>query len=366
MSQTVIPFGDVKAQKKWSANLAIDTLEKGYFSKKFVGKGDNNIIEEKTDLESDQGDKVSFDLSVQLRGKPTQGDKRVKGNEENLKFYTDEVIIDQTRKTVSAGGKMTRKRTAIDLRKTARNRLGDYWAKYMDELMFMYLSGSRGMNEDFIEDEDFTGHAGNPLQAPDSGHHLFGGDAVSLATLATTDKMTTNLVERAVTLATMMRARDPNTANMVPVTVEGEARYVMVMSPYQEHDMRTAAGSGWLDVQKAAAGAEGNKSRIFKGGLGMINNVILHSHASTIRYNDAGVGASLPAARALFLGRQAGVCAYGVGKGARFSWEEEVEDFGNEPVVCCGTIVGVKKTRFNNKDFGSIAIDTYAAEPVGA
>lgn len=364
MSQTVIPFGDPKAQKKWSANLAVDTLAKSYFSKKFVGKGDNNIIEEKTDLESDQGDRVSFDLSVQLRGKPTQGDNRVKGKAENLKFFTDEVIIDQLRHTVSAGGKMTRKRTAHDLRKVGRARLGDYWSKYMDELMFIYLSGARGMNEDFIEDDDYTGHAGNPLQAPDDQHVMFGGDAVSKATIDAADTMSRDLIERAVTIAAMMRARDPNTANMVPVTISGEARYVCVMSPYQEHDMRTATGqSGWLELQKAAAASEGSNNRIFKGNLGMINNVILHSHSSVIRFNDFGAGSNVEAARALFMGRQAGVCAYGVGSGARFSWKEEVEDFDNEPQVCAGTIVGIKKTRFNGSDFGVMAIDTAAKAP---
>lgn len=364
MSQTVIAFGDPKAQKKWSANLAVDTLTKSYFTKKFQGKGDNNIIEEKTDLESDAGDRVSFDLSVQLRGKPTQGDVRLKGNEESLKFYTDEVVIDQTRKSVSAGGKMSRKRTAHDLRKVGKARLGDYWSKYMDELTFIYLSGARGINQDFIEDEDFQGHGGNPIQAPDADHILFGGMATSKGTITEADKMTRDLIEVACTQATMMRAQNPQTANMVPVTIEGEARYVCVMSPFQEHDMRTATGaSGWLELQKAAAAAEGSKNKIFKGGLGMINNCILHSHQSGIRFSDYGVGADVSAARALFMGRQAGVVAYGTGKGARFDWKEEVEDYGNEPTVASGTIVGVKKTRFNKKDFGVMAIDTAAKPP---
>lgn len=364
MAQTVVPFGDVKAQKKWSTNLAVDVLTKGYFQKKFVGVGSNNIIEQKTELESDQGDRISFDLSMQLRGKPTEGDERVEGKEENLKFYSDEVQIDQTRKSVSAGGKMTRKRTAHDMRKIARDRLGDYWAEYMDQLMFIYLSGARGMNEDFIEDENFTGRAGNALQSPDSQHHLFGGSATSKATLTATDKMNRELIEQAQTVAGMMRAADPETANMMPVLVEGEERYVTVMSLYQEYDLRTAAGtSGWLEIQKAAAGAEGNKSKIFKGGLGMIANTILHCHKSTVRFNDYGVGGDLPAARALFMGRQAGVVAYGTPKGAKFSWFEKLVDGDNEPIVISGTICGCKKTRFNNKDFGLMALDTYAKTP---
>ena len=71
------------------------------------------------------------------------------------------------------------------------------------------------------------------------------------------------------------------------------------------------------------------------------------------------------AGRALFLGKQAGVVAYGTKKGLKFDWQEETKDFGNEPTVASGTICGVKKSRFNNRDFGVIAIDAAAADPNG-
>lgn len=364
MGQTVIPFGDAKAQKKWSGQLFLDTAKKSYFQRKFVGEGENNIIQRKTELDSDAGDKISYDLSVQLRGKPTQGDNRVKGKEESLKFYTDEVAIDQIRHPVSAGGKMTRKRTAHDLRKVAKDRLSDYWSQYIDELNFIYLSGARGMNEDFIEDTDYAGHAGNPIDAPDAQHLLFGGDATSKATIATDDSMTRELVERATVRARMMRATDPKAANMIPVDINGERHYVMLMSPFQEHSLRTESGAaGWMEIQKAAAAAEARNSPLFKGGLGMINNTVLHSHESVIRFNDYGAGANLPAARSLFMGRQAGVVAYGTAGGLRFFWKEEMDDYDNEPTVVAGTIIGVKKTRFNGKDFGVMALDTYAKNP---
>jgi N4-gp56 family major capsid protein len=364
MAQTVIPFGDPKAIKKWSAKLFLETAKKSYWDTRFVGESENSVIQRKTELESDAGDRISFDLSVQLRGKPVHGDNRAKGTEENLKFYTDEVIIDQIRKTVSAGGKMTRKRTAHDLRRVAKDRLSDYWSMYIDELYFMYMSGARGINEDFIEPTDYTGHAGNAFLPPDAQHLLYGGDAQSKATLDATDVMTRLMIERAVVKAKMMRAKDPKTANMMPVTVNGEKHYVCLMSPFQEHDLRNETGErGWLEVQKAAAGAEGRNNPIFKGSMGMINNVVLHSHESAIRFNDYGAGSNVAAARALFMGRQAGVVAFGTAGGLRFTWKEEMDDFDNEPTVCAGTIIGVTKTRFNGRDFGICAIDTAAKDP---
>lgn len=365
MAQTVIPFGDPKAIKRWSASLAVDQIKKSYFERKFVGTDQNSVIQRKTELESDAGDTISFDLSVQLRGEHVQGDNRLEGKEEQLKFFTDQVMIDQARKAVSAGGRMSRKRTAHNIRQIAKDRLSDYWAKFMDEILFIYLSGARGINRDFLFPLGYAGHAGNPVQAPDAGHLLYGGAATSKATLTSTDKMTRAVVEKAAVLGTMLQAQDPDAANMAPITIDGEEHYVMLMSPYQAYDLRTSDTTGWLDIQKAAAAAEGRNNPIFKGGLGMINNVVLHQHRNAIRFSDYGAGANVTAARALFMGRQAGVIAYGTTGGMRFDWKEEMKDYDNEPTVAAGTIFGVKKSRFNGKDFGVISIDTATANPNG-
>lgn len=363
MAQTVIAWGDPKAKKAWSTGLAVDQVKKAYFEKKFVGTDENSIIQRKTELESDAGDRVSFDLSVQLRGEATEGDARLEGKEENQKYYTDEVIIDQVRHAVSAGGAMTRKRTNLNLRGNARRLLSDYWARFNDEMMFIYLSGARGINKDFLFSLDWAGRAGNPLQAPDSGHLLYGGAATSKATLTANDKMTRAVIEKAQVKATMLQAQDPENANMVPVSIDGEEHYCIVMNPFQAHDLRTASGSEWLDVQKAAAAAEGKANPIFKGGLGMIKNVVLHEHRNSIRFSDYGAGSNVNAGRALFLGRQAGVVAYGTSGGMRWDWKEETKDYGNEPTVASGAIFGFKKARFNGRDFGVLSIDTAATDP---
>lgn len=362
MTSTVVAFGDPKAQKKWSTDLAVDTRKQSYFEK-FIGKDRNSIIQRKTELESDAGDKISFDLSVKLRNKATEGDKRLEGNEENQRFYSDEVYIDQLRHAVSAGGRMSRKRTSHDMRELAKSQLSEYFAQLFDELCFIYLSGARGMNQDFLWGPEFAGHANNPIQAPDGEHILYGGSATSKASLTASDKMSRLLIERAQNKARMMQARNPKTANMVPVNIEGGKHYVCVMSVDQEFDMRTNEGSGWLEVTRALATAEGRNSPLVKSGLGMMGNTILHSHESVIRFSDYGAGGNVNAARALFMGRQAGVVAYGTSGGLKYDWKEETKDYGNEPTVASGFIAGVKKSRFNDFDFGVIALDTAAKDP---
>lgn len=361
--KTVVPVGDAKAVKRWSAELFLDTAKKSYFERKFIGTSDNSIIQRLTDLESAAGDTITYDLSLQLKKKPIYGDDRAQGKSEELKFATDEVKIDQMRAPVSAGGRMTRKRTLHDLRRVAKDRLGDYWSRFMDETMFIYLSGARGINEDYIEDVTWVGHAGNAIQAPDAGHLIYGGNATAKVNVDSADIMSKTVVEKASVKAQMIRSVDPENPNMLPSMIEGEGRFVLLMSPFQTHSMRTADTTGWMEIQKAAAAAEGKNNPIFKGGLGMIKNVVLHEHESVIRFSDYGSGVNLPAARALFLGRQAGVCAYGTSGGTRFEWKEELTDFGNQVDIAAGTVLGIKKTRFKSRDFGVISIDTYAVDP---
>jgi N4-gp56 family major capsid protein len=177
--------------------------------------------------------------------------------------------------------------------------------------------------------------------------------------------MTLSVIDKAKTKATMMGGGTEGTPQIQPIMVDGEEAYCLLMNPWQEYDLRTATTTGgWLDIQKSLATSLGKNSPIIKGALGMHNNVVLHSHKSVIRFSDYGSGSNVKAARSLFIGRQALACAFGSsGGGLRFDWNEESRDNGNQAVITTGAIFGVKKVRFNSKDFGLIAIDTAAADP---
>lgn len=98
----------------------------------------------------------------------------------------------------------------------------------------------------------------------------------------------------------------------------------------------------------------------------MYNNVVLHEHQAVIRMADYGSGNNVEAARALFLGVQAAVIAFGSkGNGLRFGWYEEERDSGNQVVISTHSIFGISKVQFNAKDFGIMAIDTAAKQPAG-
>ena len=141
----------------------------------------------------------------------------------------------------------------------------------------------------------------------------------------------------------------------------------MLMNPWQTYDLRKSTTPGeWLDLQKAATAAEGNKNNIFKGTLGMYNNVVLHEHKALVRFSDYGAATPpvIQACRGLFIGEQAGALAFGSpGTGLRFGWHEETRDNGNQVVITTSSIFGMKKVNWNGKDYGVMAIDTAAKKP---
>jgi N4-gp56 family major capsid protein len=379
MSGTIVGVGDAKAVKRYSAFLAVDVGRESYFNRKFMGVGATaeTPIQVLPQLENDAGDQITYDLVMQLRMAPVEGDTTLRGKEEDLKFATDSMYIDQMRSGVNTGGKMTRKRTIHDLRAVSRRRQGEWWAKVFDELLFMYLSGARGVNTDYIFPTTYTGFAGNSLTAPDATYHLIYGDpngaaaATSKSDLDANDKMTLSTIERCVARCSTMGGGSLGVPAMQPIRIDGEEHYVLLMHPWQAFQLRTNSTTGqWLDIQKATAAAVGNKSPMFSGALGMYANVLLHSHRAVIRFSDYGAGGNVAAARALFMGKQAGVVAFGsAGTGLRFDWNEELEDRGNQVVITTGSIFGVKKTTFTSpvdgvsRDMGVIAVDTACADP---
>lgn len=349
--------------------LAHDTSHKSYFNSRFMARGAEAEvpIQILTDLESDAGEAISYDLLAELKMAPVEGEDILEGKEEGQKFYTDQIYIDQARAGVNTGGRMTRKRTLHNLREKAKRQQSSWWARLMDELLFIYLSGARGINPNFLLPQGYTGRANNALVTPDSYHTLYGNDATAFANIDAADKFDLRLIDRAKTKADSQGGGATDVPVLQPCKIDGNETFVCVMHTFQEDDLRANTNTGqWLDIQKAAAGAEGRNSPLFKGSLGMYRGVILHSHRNAIRFNNAGSGSNVEAARALFLGSQAAVVAFGSpGTNMRFDWHEETRDNGDKVVISTSSIFGVKKVTFTTaagaQDFGVFALDTAAA-----
>ena len=371
--RSYVGVNDPQAVKKWASLMAVAINKSSYWAKKFVGEGkDARLpVQRIDDLESGAGDEVTVDLLMPMNQEPTIGDETLEGKEAPLKYFTDRMRIDQVRGGADLGSRMTKKRTLRNLRQDAKRAATDWWKRLQDELYFIYMSGSRGTGGGFIWSASNPFFSVNALTAPDSMHMMYGGSATSKDSLTSSDTMKLRLIDRAVAKAETMGGDGSDELSMIPVSIEGGDHYISLMHTYQADSLRQEAGTGgWLDIQKAAAAAEGAKNPIFTGAMGMYNDVVLHKHRNVIRFSDYGAGATLPAARQPLRVAQASFVAYGDNEtGTRYRWTEVQKDHENSVTVGTHAIMGVKKATYKSKDnntvrdFGVIAMDTYCVDP---
>jgi len=86
--KTIIGLGDPKAVRKFSAFLAVDVGRESYFNRKFMGVGEESQMPIQTlpSLESDAGENISYDLVMQLKMQPVEGDNTLEGKEEDWRL----------------------------------------------------------------------------------------------------------------------------------------------------------------------------------------------------------------------------------------------------------------------------------------
>ena len=364
MADTVYGVNAPEAVKLWSKKLARETLKKTYIGK-FIGEGPASLIQEHKNLQKSAGDKLTYTLRMQLNGEGVQGDAILKGNEESLATYTDALYINQLRHAAGAGGRMSQQRVLFNMRKECMDGLYDWAAGRMDRWFFTQICGFTASSvtehgETYAGDKStYTGN--NAVLAPSTNRHFFSEDGTSAdeGLDATGDDMSLSLIDD---LKVEAQLASPL---IKPIKYQGEDMYVMFMHPRQERQLRAEVGSGgWYNLQRSLLeGGQGkDQNPIFKGGLGMYNNVILHSSSRVTQGVNSSTGAAIPTVRrAVMCGAQA--CALAFGKGDSFeswNWAEEPDDYGNKLGVAAGWIGGLKKCRFNGEDFGTLVLSTYA------
>ena len=352
----------------WSKSLAIEAFRKTFIGK-FVGEGEDSLIQEKTDLKKSAGDNITCGLNVQLQGDGIQGDATLEGNEEALQFYDDRIVVDQLRHASRTKGRMTEQRVPYDLRRTSRDRLADWFARKYDESFFNHICGNTA-----VTDTRRTGN--NAVTAPTTNRILRAANRDNDEDLEANDTFKLQHIDAARERAETSSI-ESNTGPLIrPIRYMGSDYYVMFLHDYQVTDLRTdtsSQGLDWLDIQQAAmSGGDVERNPIFTGALGVYNGVVLHKASRVTQGVHSVDGTSVSTARrAVLCGAQAALIAFGSENGTtRYKWAEELFDYSNQFGVAAGSIFGIKKTRYvpeddatvNNEDFGTIVVST-RAEP---
>ncbi|WP_316214887.1 N4-gp56 family major capsid protein [Bradyrhizobium sp. SZCCHNR2035] len=354
MSVTTFAVNDPLSNKLWAKKLNVEALKETYFGK-FMGEESSNMIQVKTELDQNAGDSVTIGLRVQMKGDGTTEGQTLMGNEESLSTYNDKIVINELAHAARAKGKnsIDAQRVPFNLRNENKMGLKDWFADRFDTCMANHLAGNT-----LVVDPRYTGN--NVVTAPTNLVRANGATDDGALNADTTATMKLKYIDFAVELA-------GTTSPLIrPIMVNGEKKFVMFLHDYQVTDLRIDAGAGgWLDIQKAAlAGGIGSKSPIYTNALGEYNNTILHKWTRLpVGISNAGA-AQANVRRAVFCGAQAGAVGFGkeFAKGSHFKWVEELFDYERELGVSAQTIWGIKKSVFNNQDFGTIVVPTYAAK----
>lgn len=351
MATTSYGVNDAEAVKQWSRRLMRESL-KQTFIYQFIGKGSDALVQIKDEASKAPGDRITMTLRMQLSGAGVLGDGTLEGNEEALTTYTDTVLIDQLRHAVRSAGKMSEQRVPFSVRSEALQGLSDWWADRLDTAFFNQVCGYTAQS-----DIRYTG--GQAPAAPSAGRILRANAEDKDEDLDSAETFDLQLVDKAVEQAKTA------TPLIRPVMVKGKGYYVMFLHPYQVTDLRTATSAGqWLDIQKAAmAGGSVDDNPIFSGALGVYNGVVLHESTRVTPGVHSVSGATVAdTRRAVLCGAQAASLAFGRESGpTAMDWFEELFDYGNQLGVSAGCLFGLKKSVFDQQDFGTVVVTTHAA-----
>ncbi len=336
------------AIKKWASGLMSESLKKTH-ALQFMGKGKDSLVTIKTDLtDKEGGDRIRVGIRSLLKGAGVEGDGTLEGNEEALETFYQDVVINQLRHAVRSGGKMSEQRVPFSVRDEAKDSLSDWWSDRIDAAFFNQLCGNTA-----VTDGRYVGF--NATVAPDADHITYfdsGSTSEGSISATTVAQFNLNAIDSAVEKAKLAKNA------LRPFNIGGRKKYAMFIHTYQVTSLRKNTATGqWADIQKAAIqGGQTTENPLYTGALGEYNGVILHeSTRIPVSPNNANVR------RAVLCGAQAASIAFGRGYGKEvFSWVEELFDYKNKLGVAAGAQYGMVKTRFDNSDYGTVVVPTYA------
>lgn len=352
MAQTTYGVNDASTVKVWSKKVAEEALKATAIAP-LIGESEDSIIVKKTELKKSAGDKITYNLFMNLTGDGFTEAQVMEGNEESLTNYSDALYINELHNAakIPNGGTIDEQRVPFQLRNLAKSRLVKWYAKRISVSFFNHVCGNTA-----ITDLRYLGN--NAAIAPTSSRILRVGGQANDNSLTSANKLSLEWIDYAKEMA---ETADPQ---IQPVMVDGTAKYVMYVHPYQATDLRTNTSTGqWLDITKAIYSGSKAKNPIYSGALGEYNDVVLRvSHDVPNGVNASTGAADTDTRRAVLLGAQSAVIATGSSNGeTEYEWVEELFDYKRWLGVGVKSIFGMKKTVFNSVDFGTVVVSSYAA-----
>ncbi len=359
-------------QQKWSPTFFEYMLANMMFSK-FMGTGIESAIQIDKNLTKGPGDKITFRLIPRLTEQGGYDDSDIEGNEESLNPHNFPLSIHERSHGVRSAGKMTDKRTAINIRREATIALGLWAAEQLENDLIYALSGVG--NQDTYPGEATSNIQTVNEKAPTTNRILYGGQTAAgvISTVATTSALssTTDYLMGTKFINVMKRKAQLSQPKFRPIMINGKGYYLLILHPLQTKAIQeeTGAVNSWSVIQ-ANANRRGlmnpalglktgsGRDRMFDGIVGIWNDVILYESERILTrvageyFNDPATATNIvdstiaagtaKVARSIMLGAQGAV----VGWGQAWKRYEKNFDYNRKPGTAIDGLYGVSKTQF--------------------
>lgn len=355
MATTSYGVNDALAVKLWSKRLDVEALADTQFAR-FMGSTAGSLAQIMTETEKGPGDQVTWGIRMLASGEGKTENETLEGNEESLTKYSDNLVINELRHAHRVRSEKTidAQRVPYDLREECYESLKDWFADRLDTVFFNQLAGNTAQTN-----TKYTGF--NSALAPSSNRLFRAGAVANDQALGSSNTFTLSLIDKCVNRA--------KTADTLIRPVKGLGKnidYVMFIHPDQTLSLRADASTAgnWFDLQmKRLQGGEGDSNGIYDGAIGVYNRTLVVEANRLPKGVHSTSGAEVAnTRRAVFCGAQSLGVAFGKKGGkTKFNWVEDLFDYEHELGVAAMNIFGMKKTRYNGEDYGTITVATYAA-----
>ena len=295
------------------------------FYNRFMGQGINKAIQVKMDLTKKAGDTLTFGLRPKLKGTSrTEGDSTLKGREEVLDFYDDEVTVNEVRWAVARQGAMTDQRVLFSYEGEAKDALRILAAEELDADITTALTATQAGSD-----------------------RVLYGAATANTTLANVDNANDKLTLSMLRMIKRLTKIQCNPLIRPIRMVNGEEFFIVILHPYATRDLKDNVGTNeWGDIQKNAAD-RGKTNPMFTGALGVWEGLMLYEYEKLPLLTGVGT-AGIDVAQSFLLGAQA----------LKVAWAKlttpirDVDDYGNRQGWGLQEIRGMQKAQFNSLDHG--------------
>lgn len=246
----------------------------------------NKPIVLKTQLGKEAGDQITMSLNASnvkqawLNGTDTNnwfnmgksGNVQLVDSEDALTFYNLKVKVGHQRFGTVVDGKISLQQMPFDIRAAAKNRLAAKMTYFLDTSPFFAIYA--GYSPNVIRDTttDITTGVAHPNQ-------IYGNGQAALTDVSATDTLTTNSLE-------IIRIFW-ETANINPIIVDGEAKALLFVHPYNGKTLR--ADSAWVDAQVMGM-PRGNDNPVFQNATGQWGGIVVReSNKISTEFNPAAI-----------------------------------------------------------------------------